>query len=103
VATVNEPAQLGLAFAAYHLGLGAQEVFIFLDTPDPEAEALLKDLPGCHVTVTDDAYWAANPDGHRVPRHITRQMRNAHKAYADGTVDWLTISTPTNTSAMVMF
>lgn len=89
VATVKEPSQLVLACVAYHLGLGASEAHIFLDAPDPDAQAALAALPGCHVTVTDEAYWAATPAGRRFPRPTSRQILNANRAYADCGVDWL--------------
>lgn len=89
VATMDEPAPLVAAFAAYHLSAGAQEVHIYLDQADPESEALLAPLPGCRVTVCDTAYWAASPSGIRPDRHVNRQMHNAQRGYDVTTADWI--------------
>lgn len=89
VTTVDEPAALVAAFVAHHLGQGAQRVHVFLDHPDAEAEALLARLPGCVVTVCDDAYWAASAKGKRPLIHTARQLYNARKVYAETDADWL--------------
>ena len=60
VSTMDEPAPLVAAFAAHYLSIGASEVHIFLDQPDPEAEALLAGLPRVYLTVCDAAYWKVN-------------------------------------------
>jgi hypothetical protein len=89
VATVDEPAALVAAFAAHHLAQGASEVFLFLDRPDAEAERLLAQLPNCHVTVCDDAYWLnLRPKG-RPKQHPMRQIFNARSIYDRTSADWL--------------
>ena len=49
VATVDEPAPLVAAFVAHHLNEGAREVHLFLDKPDPETVALIRDMKGCKL------------------------------------------------------
>lgn len=89
VATVDEPAPLVLAFAAWHLSLGASEVHLFLDRADAETEAGLARLPGCRVTVCDDAFWAASERRKRPALHVWRQGQNARLAYGITGADWL--------------
>ncbi|MES2432667.1 MAG: glycosyltransferase family 2 protein [Pseudomonadota bacterium] len=89
VATVDEPSALIAAFAAHHLAQGAASVHLFLDKPDPEAQAMLAMLPGCAVTVCDAAYWAASERGARPALHTMRQTQNARRVYARCDADWL--------------
>ncbi len=62
---------------------------VFLDQPDAEAQALLATLPGCEVTVCDDAYWAASEKRARPVMHTARQIHNARQVYARTDADWL--------------
>ena len=67
VATVAEPIELIAAFAAYHIEMGAAQVFLFLDAPRPGDADMLEKLPGVQVICCDAAYWqerlqAARPD-----------------------------------------
>ena len=89
VATVDEPPQLVAAFAAHHLALGAAEIHLYLDRPDPEVQRLLAGLDGVRVTVCDEQYWAASPLGRRPPLPMGRQRQNANHAYARAGTDWL--------------
>ncbi|MGH1367695.1 MAG: glycosyltransferase family 2 protein [Maritimibacter sp.] len=89
VATVDEPPELIAAFAAYHVAIGAREVRLYFDTPNPEARALLAHIPEVIITECDDAYWAASPKGQRFPRQTNRQMVNANHAYERANVTWL--------------
>lgn len=89
VATVDEPAPLVAAFAAHHLNEGAASVHLFLDSPDPETEALLRGLPGCHVTLCDASHWQGPGGGRRPRRHPMRQIVNANLAYQACRADWL--------------
>lgn len=89
VATVDEPAALLAAFVAHYLALGAAEVRLYLDRPDPEAEALLDGVPGVILTRCDAAWWAASPAGARPPRHTARQLLNASHAGRVSQLDWL--------------
>ncbi len=88
VATVDEPPALVQAFVAWHLSLGATEVFLYFDRPDDPAQSLFVDLPQVSVTVCDDGYWQAISKI-RPHRHQVRQMRNARQAYQRTGSDWL--------------
>lgn len=87
VATVDEPAALIISFAAHYLALGASEVHLYLDRPNPVAEAALAGLPRLHVTVCDAQYWARV--GWRPLLHVGRQSHNANRVYARTGADWL--------------
>ena len=89
VATLKAPAVDILNFAAYHLELGADRLFLYLDAPDRALQAQLGAHPRIRVLHTDDAYWSR--DGRKRPRkHQVRQSRNADHAYADAEgLDWL--------------
>ncbi len=89
VATVDEPSALIAAFVAHHLAAGAAEVHVFLDRENPEALALLADVPGCFVTLCDEAYWAASTRGAKPPRHTARQKYNSTATYQKTSADWL--------------
>ena len=89
VATVKAPTQAGLNFAAHHLELGADHLFIYLDERNDESQSLLAAHPKITVIRTNQAYWTS--DGKkRPPKHQVRQSRNANHAYAQANgVDWL--------------
>ncbi len=89
VGTMDEPAPLILAWVAHHLGAGAAEVHVFLDRPNPAAQAALAGVAGCHVTLCDGAYWAASARGERPLRHTARQKYNATWVYRTRPLDWL--------------
>ncbi len=89
VATVDEPAPLIAAFAGWHIAQGAREVHLYLDRPNPEAEALLAPLPGVTLTLCDDAYWTTMQGGTRPERQTGRQVKNANHAQGRANVDWL--------------
>lgn len=89
VATVDEPAPLLAAFAAHHLELGAAAVHLFLDAPNPEAEALLAGVPRLTVTLCDAGWWRASRRGSRPQRHTARQKSNAAHVYRQAETDWL--------------
>lgn len=88
VATVDEAPALLLAFVAWHLHLGASEVWLYFDRPDDPAAAIFEDRPQVQVIRCDAAYWArggtARPDKHQV-----RQARNATDAYGQASADWV--------------
>ncbi|MGH1459483.1 MAG: glycosyltransferase family 2 protein [Paracoccaceae bacterium] len=79
VSTIKAEAEDILKFAAHHLDLGAHRLFLYLDAPNPEAEAILKAHPKVRVTVTDDAYWTRA--GARPEKHQVRQTANVMHAY----------------------
>ncbi len=89
VATVDEPAALVISFAAHYLALGAAEVHLFLDRPNPVAEAALAGLPRLHLTVCDAGYWAQTARKRRPRLHVGRQKHNADRVYAATRADWL--------------
>lgn len=89
VATIKASPQETLDFAAYHLDLGAHRIFIYLDAPNPQAEAALRAHPKLRVKLCDDKYWQqrkrARPD-----QHQNRQSLNATHAYRRASdLDWL--------------
>lgn len=88
-ALADEPAPLVAAFARHHLAIGAREVHIFLDTPNPDTVALLAGLEGCFLTICDQAYWDNVGGGRRPERHTARQKFNATRAYQTTGCDWL--------------
>jgi hypothetical protein len=89
VATVDEPAPLVAAFVAHHLNEGAREVHLFLDKPDPETVALIRDMKGCKLMRCNKDHWAAHNNGTRPYLHTRRQIINANIAYAACRADWL--------------
>lgn len=89
VCTCLEPTQLVVAFAAHYIALGAQEVRLYLDAPQPDLEAILDLIPEVTYQVCDADYWAAHPRKRR-PRGVEfRQLVNAYDAYAATDMDWL--------------
>jgi hypothetical protein len=89
VATMDEPAQLVAAWAAHHLAIGASEVWIFLDRPNPGAEALLAGIEGVYLHRSGDDGWARAWKQKRPARHQGRQKYNATRALAETGCDWL--------------
>ncbi len=88
VATVKAPARDILNFAAHHLDLGARRVHIYLDAPNPAAEAALRAHPRCRVVLTDAAYWSRRKG--RPEMHQPRQTANATHCYRHlRGIDWL--------------
>ncbi|MGH1465272.1 MAG: glycosyltransferase family 2 protein [Cognatishimia sp.] len=89
VATIKAPAADILSFVAYHLDLGADHIYIFLDDANPVAQQELQSHPKVTVTHTDDAYWQST-NGRRPHKHQVRQVHNASRAYSQATtLDWL--------------
>lgn len=90
VATIKAPARDILNFAAHHLDLGAQRVHVYLDAPNPEAEAALRAHPKCRVILCDDGYWKRRRRKGRPAAHQPRQSLNAtHCLNRRPGVDWL--------------
>lgn len=89
VATIKAPVPSILRWAAWHLELGAHRVYVYLDDPNPRAQAALRAHPKCRVKRCDDGYWNRQ-NGRRPDAHQSRQTFNATHAYtrADD-VDWL--------------
>ncbi|WP_157968994.1 glycosyltransferase family 2 protein [Tropicimonas sp. IMCC34011] len=89
VATVREPSALVLAFVAWHLSLGAEEVRIFLDDPGDPVFDELRRIDRCHVIRCDAEYWEGRRKRQRPPLQSVRQLANATWAYNRTKVDWL--------------
>lgn len=89
VATVAERPEPLLAFAAHHALLGAHRIHLYLDRPDPDLKARLEQVPGCDVTLCDDAHWKRLTGGARPKPVEARQIENAADAYRRSDADWL--------------
>lgn len=89
VATVDEPAPLIIAFVAHTLSLGPKALHLFLDRPNPEAEAALRGLPNLHLVVCDDAHWTISRNGKRPKLHVWRQRVNTEHIFKSTDADWL--------------
>ncbi|WP_420862690.1 glycosyltransferase family 2 protein [Algirhabdus cladophorae] len=89
VATVDEAPELTVAFVAYHLDLGAHEVFIFLDRSDDPVAAVLAQMDRCYVVACDGDHWVRAGKAQRPYQHTHRQSTNANLAFAQSTADWL--------------
>lgn len=87
VSLVDEPVELLLAFAAWHLHAGASEIHLFLDRARPEDAEKLGALPGVIVTLCDSAFWKEN--GGRKNLQTGRQAVVANLVYAKTKLDWL--------------
>lgn len=89
VCTCREPTQLVVAFAAHHIAMGASEVWLFLDQPQPDLEAILDRIPQVIYQVCDASYWAGRIAKPRPAAVEYRQLVNAFEAYNRTGVDWL--------------
>lgn len=88
VTLVKAPLQDILGFAAHHLALGAAEVHLYLDDPDPVTAAALSLHPKVKVTLCDAAFWQAQKKP-RMAGHRLRQTWVATLAYNQTGCDWL--------------
>lgn len=89
VSTIKAPVADILAFAAYHIDLGAHRLYLFLDAPDPVAYSLLKAHPKVRVFTCDSRHWHRLGKA-RPAKHQVRQCLNASWAYNRASeVDWL--------------
>jgi len=88
VATVDEPPALVQAFVAWHLALGASQVFIYCDRPDDLVQGMLAHLANVTVVGCDAAHWLRVGKS-RPRRHEVRQVRNARDADARAKTDWI--------------
>lgn len=89
VATVDEPAALVVAFVLHHLEIGAASVDLFLDGPNPEAQAALGGIAEVRVTLCDDAFWTDSTRKKKPKLHTGRQITNANLAYGRAPGRWL--------------
>lgn len=81
VSTVKAPASDLLKFCAYHLEAGAHRIFIYLDTPCPQARPYLKAHPKIRVFDCTDASWQQRRSKGKPGKHQSRQTLNATRAY----------------------
>jgi hypothetical protein len=89
VATIKADTPTILRFVSHHLELGAHRIYIYLDTPNPEAKEALREHPRTRVVRCDDGYWKRQ-NGSRPDMHQPRQTFNATRAYRRASdVDWL--------------
>lgn len=89
VSTIKAPATDILNFVAYHLELGAEHIWIYLDAANPKAKLALKEHPQVTVIRTNDNYWLKTR-GRKPKMHQPRQSMNARHAYHRATkLDWL--------------
>lgn len=89
VSTVRGPTPDILRFVAYHLDLGVDRMYIFLDEPNPAAFGALDEHTKIDVHTCDHRFWASRKRD-RPEAHQTRQTANASFTYRNTDVDWLT-------------
>ncbi len=82
-ATVDEPIELLCAFVAHYLALGADEVILYLDAPEPAQVAVLGSVPRVRIVECGDDYWSKcrTSKFRRPDAHVERQRINADAAY----------------------
>jgi len=89
VATVKAHEEKVLAFAAHHLSLGADHLWLYFDDPDQPIPAPLAAHPRVTITLCDEAHWA-RVGKKRPPAHQNRQAQNARYTYREHvTSDWI--------------
>ncbi|WP_281971992.1 glycosyltransferase family 2 protein [Ruegeria faecimaris] len=88
VSTIRGSAPDILRFAAYHLDLGADRMYLYLDEPCPAAFNALNRHPRIEIRNCDEGYWA-NRKRERPDKHQVRQTANASFTYRKAEVDWL--------------
>lgn len=89
VATVKAPEEKVLAFAAHHLSLGADHLWLYFDNPDQPIPGPLARHPRVTVTLCDEDHWLRTSKK-RPPQHQNRQTQNARLTYrALVTSDWI--------------
>lgn len=89
VSTIKAPEEKVLAFAAHHLSLGADHLWLFFDDPTQPIPAPLTRHPRVTVTLCDDTHWTSFQKK-RPPQHQNRQTQNARLTYrARVTSDWI--------------
>ncbi len=88
-AMVDEPAPLVAAFARHHLAIGAREVHLYLDRPNPDVAEMIGPRPGLTITVLDEAFWQIHNKGRRPHRHTGRQKFIATHSYRTTPCSWM--------------
>ncbi|WP_412555490.1 glycosyltransferase family 2 protein [Shimia sp. MIT1388] len=89
VTTAFEPTAVTLGFLAHHVDLGVNRIWLHLDAPNAELEAIVGDHPQIRIINCDDAYWAASANGARPWDFRVRQTINADAAMAQSDADWI--------------
>ncbi len=89
VGTMDEPAPLVAAWVAHHLAIGASEVHVVFDRPDPPTERLLHGVAGCFVHRSGEDGWAQHWKAKRPSRHQGRQKYNATRIANEADVAWM--------------
>ncbi len=88
VSMVRGPTDTILGFAAHHLDLGADFLYIYMDEPNPDAFEALSCHPKIRVRNCDDAFWQERRRN-RPEKHQIRQTVHATFAYRYTKLDWL--------------
>lgn len=89
VSTMKAPEEKVLAFAAHHLSLGADHLWLFFDDPAQSVPEPLARHPRVTVISCDDAHWL-RACRKRPPQHQNRQTHNARLTYRElVTTDWI--------------
>lgn len=88
VSTVRGAASDILRFAAYHLDLGVDQMYLYLDEPNPKAFNALNRHPKIEVRNCDAGFWAYR-QRERPDKHQIRQTANASFTYRKADTDWL--------------
>ena len=89
VSMVDEPAPLIAAFVGHHLALGAAEVHVCLDRPNPEAHDLLAGVTGAVLHEDGEDGWSYRNFGRRPENMNARQKYHASRILAQTRLDWL--------------
>ncbi|WP_294221458.1 glycosyltransferase family 2 protein [uncultured Shimia sp.] len=89
VTTAFEPTAVTLGFLAHHVDLGVNKIWLHLDAPNPELEALVGDHPKIQIINCDAVYWQNSTKGERPWDFRVRQTINADAAMAQSAADWI--------------
>ena len=90
VATIKAPTKDILTFAAHYLQLGAVELYLFLDFPDPVAEEHLRAHSNICVTNTGPDYWSKKGRRpHSVERRQIENIKTAIDMARSSGIQWL--------------
>ncbi|MCJ7726070.1 MAG: glycosyltransferase family 2 protein, partial [Acidimicrobiia bacterium] len=80
--TVRAPFEVTWSFVTYHLNLGIDHMYVFLDDPADPAGPRLAELPGVTVVKCDAAHWARlGLDGGRDAPIEARILANTNEAF----------------------
>jgi len=88
VSTVRGSASDILRFVAYHLDIGVDRMYVYLDEPNPKAFNILNRHPKVEVRNCDAGFWGYRKR-ERPEKHQIRQTANATFTYRKADEDWL--------------